>query len=96
MWVGAIFGALLVLEFFFILFLGGATINARQGLKDLQERNLRLAQAAAKLSEELAIKQQPVAITDEQLVRLAAGINNIRDHLAITNSSKTPGGEWKN
>lgn len=88
--VGAILGGALVLLALFSLYLSGAAVTARKQVKELSVQNHQLAQAGKQMSEELA-KRQPFMLTDDQLIKFAHMINNVRDQMSDDAPPGVPG-----
>lgn len=75
-----IFGGLFVLLSFVCLFLLGAAKQAHRQMKEAQDDRLKLAELNKQLAAELA-RKQPLIITDEQVFKLAAMVNNMRTEI---------------
>lgn len=88
---GVAFGALLLILTLLTVFFAGAAKQAHKQLVEAQNDRLHLAELNKQLATELQ-RRQPLIITDEQVIKLAHTINNVREQLSV-GEVKTA---WKN
>ena len=86
---GSILGALVVILLLLVIFFAGQANGARKQIQTILKENIALAEAAKKLSEELA-KRPPITFSDNQVIHLATAINNVRKQLFGAVDENTP------
>lgn len=84
-------GGLFMLLAFVCLFLTGAAKQAHKQLVEAQNDRLQLAEMNKNLAAELQ-RRQPLIITDEQVIKLAHMVNNVREQLSAGQEKKV----WTN